>query len=243
MPIQSHDPVAAPTPSYVLPGPRRAASDVIVVPPSGAQGFERGGAVARALGERFLALAECQQQFLAELRQRLETLDAGIAENSRAQLKGGLRSVLEVLDWCDAVQVDFAAESGRAANGLEPVDLADICRLVAAEPTSHDGETKVTGVAALPWWADAARLAAAVRHGLQLVSERIGGNGFREIEIGEGDGGAWIRIAGYGEPGDGVEPATVQAFRAAATALPARVAPDALGPGAASLVLHLSRPE
>lgn len=227
-----------PTSPYVLPGPKRPGADVIVVPVAGG-GYARGGRVAHHLGERFLAMAECQQQFLSELRGRLEALDGAIAEDARARLKGTLRGALDVLDWCDAVQQDLAVETGWAAAGLEPLELGDVCRAVAAEPGSHTGELHVTGEVSRPWWGDAAGLARVLRQGLQAVSERVGGSGLRQIEIGEDEQGPWIRIAAYGEPGDGVEATTIQSFRQAVGSLQARVVPDALGPGGAGFVLHL----
>jgi hypothetical protein len=233
------DVVAQPPSPYVLPGRKRPASEVIVVAHPVGDGFARSSEVARALGDRFLAFAECQQQFLAELRQRLEQLDGAIAEDSRARLKGALLGALDVLQWCEAVQADLAGESGWAASGLEPVDVAALCRAIAAGPSPHVGEVRVAGQVSRPWWGDAARLALAVRAGLRLVSERIGGTGFREVEVADDGGGFRIRIAGYGEPGDGVDPASVEAFRQAAALLQARVTPDALGPGAAGLVLHV----
>lgn len=238
MSTRSADVAAQSSSPYVLPGRKRGGADVIVVP-AGGEGFARGGRVAHHLGERFLALAECQQQFLGELRSRLETLDVAIADDARARLKGALRGALDVLDWCDAVQVDLATESSWAASGLEPLDLGEICRAVAAEPSSHVGDLRVTGEASRPWWGQAALLAAALREGLHLISERVAGNGPRQIEIGEDESGQWIRVAGYGEPGDGVEPTTVQSFRRAVESLQGRVVPDALGPGGAAFVLHL----
>lgn len=233
------DVAAPPASPYVLPGPKRAGADVIVVPTTGGGGFARGGRVAHELGERFLAMAECQQQFLGELRARLEALDAAIAEDARARLKGALRGAMDVLDWCDAVQVDLAAECQWAAAGREPIDLGDLCRSVAVEPSSHAGPVHVIGEAQRLWWGHAAALVDAVRSGLQVVSERVGGIGPRQIEIGEDEAGPWLRIAGYGEPGDGVESGSVLGFRHAVEAVRGRVVPDALGPGGAGFVLHL----
>lgn len=233
------DVAASPSSPYVLPGRKRPGGDVIVVPGSGGEGFVRGGAVAHALGDRFLALAECQQQFLTELRARLEALDGAIAEDARARLKGALGSAMEVLDWCDAVQSDLATESGWAAAGMEPLDLAEVCRSVAAERSAHRGDLRVDGHVVRPWWGEAAQLVVTLRHGLELISERIGGKGLRVIEVAADESGHRIRIAGYGEPGDGVDPTTVRAFRQAVERLQGRVTPDALGPGAAAFVLHL----
>jgi hypothetical protein len=224
---------------YVLPAARRPPAEVIVVQPVQGAALMRGGDVARALGDRFSSLAECQQQFLGELRERLEAIDSAAADDSRARLKGSLREALRVLDWCDAVQSDLANDSRRAATGFEPIRLADIARLVAAEPTEHDGVIHVAGEAVNPWWGSAVELAELIRLGLTAVSERTGGTGSRVVEVGSIDGAPWIRIAGAGEPGRGLAPATLERFRRSADQLGARVVPDVLGPGGAGLVLHL----
>lgn len=231
-PVDSH------APSYVLPTQKRSAPDVIVVPPRAESGLLHRSSGSRVLGDRFLALAECQQQFLAELRARLTVLDGAIAEDSRARLKGALRDVVHVLDWCDSVQTDLELDSRRVAAGLEPIDLLELCGdVVAAIPEA--GPIHVTGGIATPWWGEAAQLAAAVRHGLQLVVERTGGVGARQVEVGATDGSPWIRITGSGEPGDSVEVDSVRRFRQAVASLDARVVPDAMGPGGTGLVLHL----
>ena len=233
------DVVESPASNYVLPGPRRTTSDVIVVQPSSAARFEGRGRVARSLGDRLLMLAECQRQFLDELRSRLEAIDGAIADDSRARLKGSLREAIGVLDWCDAVQDDLVQDGQRAADGLEPIDLEELSAAVAAESTGHDGSVQVTGHAGHSWWGDSKVLAEAIRAGLDLVSERTGGLGLRRIELGTTDLSPWIRIAGSGEPGDGVDARSLERFRRCAAWLGARVTPDALGPGGAGLVLHL----
>ena len=230
-------PIAPPAPSYVLPAPKRA-TPVIVVPPRVATAGDRGSDVARALGERFLAFAECQQQFLAELRTRLEALDVAITDASRAQLKGALREVTAVLDWCDSVQVDLQTESRRAAAGQEPSDLAALCREVAAS-LAGGGEIDVVGQGTSHWWGDAAALRDAIRHALTLVAERTSGIGGRRLEVGSTDGAPWVRIWSSGEPGDSLEVDSVRRFRLAVGRLGIRVVPDALGPGGAGLVLLL----
>ena len=106
---------------YVLPGRKRAASDVIVVHPSAGARFEQGGRVARPLGDRFLMLAECQRQFLGELRSRLEALDGAIAEDARARLKGSLREALGVLE----CEIANATVSGRVLPEESPVLRGD----------------------------------------------------------------------------------------------------------------------
>ena len=235
-PARVADPKASP---YVLPALRRGTGDFIVLPTRSGAGLERGARVARSLGGRFQAFADCQQQFLAEMRLRLQALDTAIAEDSRAQLKGAVRGALDVLDWCDVVQGDLQTESAWAASGFEPVDVNEIVQAVAAEAGTADNDVRVGGHLGRSWWGDAALLAEVVRQGLALVAERTGGLGSRRIEVGSVDGGAWVRIAGSGEPTDGPDGVAVQRFRQVVERLGARVVPDALGPGGAGLVLLL----
>lgn len=210
----------------------------MVIVPRADGDLERGSRVAQLLGDRFLALAECQQEFLAELRVRLTALDSAIAEDSRARLKGALRDAVDVIDWCDAVQADLKNDSRRAASGQEPLDLLGLCSDVVAA-VSGRGEIQVTGQANNLWWGNAGHLADAVRQGLALVAERTGGAGARLVEVGVADGAPWIRIAGHGEPGEDLEAEAIRRFREAVGRVAARVVPDALGPGGAGFVLKL----
>lgn len=239
MTTKSALPIEVPATSYVLPAPRRSAPDVIVGEPRTGSALERGTRVARTLGERFLAFAECQQQFLSELRSRLATLDGDIADGARARLKGALGDAVAILDWCDSVQSDLLTESRRAADGLEPLDVVELCAEVAAA-TAPEGSVQVTGISP-PWWGDARVLADAVTHGLAVVAERTGGIGGRRIEVASAQHGLRIRIAGLGEPGDSLDAGTVRRFRQAVERLGAAVVPDDLGPGGAGLVLVIAK--
>lgn len=231
--------VSPQTGRYVLPAPPRGHGDLVIVPPqAGGMVLRRGRDVARRLGARFELLSECQDQFLAELRNRLETLDVAIAEDSRARLKGLLREANELLGWVDAVQADFRADSQLAASGSEPIDVADLCRDLAGELGTGGSPVVVTGSAPLPWWGDVVCLAEVLRLGLALIAERTGGHGLREIEVG-GEGGCQVRIAGAGEPRDSVDPQLVQHFRDACEGLGILVSPDPLRPGSAGMVLRL----
>lgn len=236
--------VSSPLPAqgYVLPSPPRGHGDLVIVPPaSSGLALRRGGQVARTLGARFEVLAECQEQFLVELRTRLETLDSAIAEDSRARLKGLLREATDLLGWCEAVQADAHADSRRAALGKEPIDVADLCRDLAGECGTPDSPVVVQGGANLPWWGEAARFAELVRVGLALVAERTGGHGARLIEVSGQPGGAVeVRLAGVGVVRDAVEPTLVGRFRDVADALGATVEPDHLGAGGAGMILRLA---
>lgn len=229
---------------YVLPAPPRAAGEVVVVAPrpDPTSGLRRGGEVARALGERFLAFAESQQGFLAELRERLVALDGSIAEASRAQWKGGVHDVLAVLDWCDAVQGDLLRESGLAAAGAQPIDVVALCEEVAAQVATDEQPVFVNGSCANGWWGSAVALADLIRRGLGLLTERTQGVGARCVEVSASDGVVTLLLRSAGEPGDGVDAESIRRFRQAATELGASVRPDGMGPGGASMVIEIGSP-
>jgi hypothetical protein len=97
---------------YVLPAPPRTRREVVVVPePERPSSLLQRTAASRALGERFHLQAECLQQCLREVRERLAQLDVAIAEDSRAQLKGAVREIDSVVDWCDAIQDHMVSPS------------------------------------------------------------------------------------------------------------------------------------
>ena len=227
---------------YVLPAPPRTAGEVVVVAPRRDQTspWRRGSDVARQLGDRFLAMAEGQQLFAAELRERLQTLDLAVADASRAQLKGSIRDVLAVLEWSEAVHADLVRESRLAANGAEPIDLADLCTEVAAQVRTAEQPIYVSGTAPL-WWGPAPAVAAMVKQALQVVAERCQGIGARSLEISETGGGVRLWVTGTGEPGDAMDGDSIARFRRAVEQVGAAVQPDALGPGGVGMVLTLSR--
>jgi hypothetical protein len=242
---------AVPAPDYVLPAaapiaaPRQAghAGEFVVVSPQRDldAAFRRGGEVAKALGQRFLAAAENHRVFAEELRARLSALDAGIADASRAQIKGALHAVLDVLGWCEAAEGDVMAEARMAAAGAEPIDVAALCDEVAQQAATPDRPIYVRGGTTAAWWGDAARLAEAVRQGLAIVAERTQSTSARSLEVREDAGGIRIECVAAGEPGDGVEAATVARFRRAVAAIQATVEPTRQGVGAAGFVLVLPK--
>ena len=228
---------------YVLPVPPRQAGEVVVVGNSSdpQSSLRRGGQVARALGDHILAIAESQQQFLAELRDRLQQVDVAIADATRAQLKGALREVVHVLDWVDSVQAELAGVGRRAAAGAELVDVADVCAVVAAQVRAEQRQVDVSGAPARAWWGEAAALHEAVQKGVALVTERTGGLGVPRITIEESDGVIRVCITSSADPVDTVDAATVQRFRSAVERIGAKVRPDAMGPGGSGLVIELVR--
>lgn len=228
---------------YVLPAPQRATGEVVVVAPrsDGGAALRRGGDVARAIGQRMQAFGESQQMITAELRERLLALDVAIADASRAQLKGAVHDALAVLDWCDAAQAEQLREGGLAARGNEPLDLAELCETLAADHRSLGQQVAVTGRSSRVFWGDASVLAELVRRAIGIVAERVGGAAVA-LTVVDGAAGVELLVDSRGEPGDGVEPATVSRFRAAVEQAGASVRPGPLGTGGAGLCLQLPTP-
>lgn len=221
---------------YVLPKPGRQARDFIATPPRGPR--YREGEVARTLGARTLALLECQERFLGELRDSLVEFEADLGEATRARLQGRVRTALSVLDWCDAVHGDLHQETQWAVRGLQPIDLLSFCRGAAGE-AAHEGDVTVRGERERAWWGDSALLADAVAAAIELVRARATASPSISIEIlGTGDA-AGLRFAGLGEPSTEVDPGCIERFRSAANRLGGRVVPDVQGPAGTGLVLEL----
>ena len=225
---------------YVLPAPLRT-GDVVVV---GARqdataALRRGGEVARTLGDRFLALAESQQLFFVELRERLSALDTIIAEASRAQLKGAVKELAAVLDWCDVVQRDLVHEARLASSGAEPLEVAELCEEIAAKHRASGRQVLVAGRLAAPWWGEATALAESLEQSLAVLIERTQGMGSILFELATEAGLPRVRCYSDGDPQDGLDPSTVRRFRAATEAVGVVVRPDPRGAGAPGLVLEL----
>ncbi|MFN9704182.1 MAG: hypothetical protein ACK595_05090 [Planctomycetota bacterium] len=239
--------VLATDPTYVLPTrPPTPPRLVEIAPPSPdaaadfARVCRRGGAVAKALGARFVAAAENLRVFTAELRSRLGELDGAIAEATRAQIKGALRGAFDVLDWCDVAHDDLLAQSRRAAGGEEPIDVLVLCEEVAGPEARAERPVHVHGVAGAIWWGEAEALATAVRGALRLASERALGSGARSIEVRETAQAVFVEVCANGDCGP-VAAESVVAFRRAAAAIGARVLPTGLGAAAPGLVLALPK--
>lgn len=230
------------TGSYVLPSPPRGHRDQLVT--GAAEPAPAAGAtaeVARALGARFQVQAESLDMFLGELRGRLEQLDAAIAEDTRMQLKGAVRDVGEVLEWCDAVQQEIAAESARAQEGQEPVELGALCEQVAGSLQDLADPISVVRADPVTCWGARGRVVHLLHKALDLVWARTSRQGLRSLEPCWQGGVPCVRVCSRGEPVQDVAPEAVDAFRAAVTAAGAVVVPDALGPGGAGFVLRLPR--
>ena len=150
-----------------------------------------------------------------------------------------MRDALSVLDWCDAVQADLLRESRLAAAGAQPVGVVSLCEQVASHVATAEQPVIVTGWCANPWWGSAVALAELVRCGLGLLAERTQGVGARSVEVSATDGVLQLVLTSLGEPGDGVDAASVRRFRQAVADVGATVRPDGMGPGGASMVIEV----
>lgn len=225
-------------PSYVLPAPPRG-HDLLITDSGESPPLQRSGATTRALGQRFHAQAQSLDLLLTEVRDRLEQLDGAIAEDSRAQLKGAVRDLARVVDWCDALREEFEVESARASEGLEPIDLVELCEQQANALQGLTDPIAVLSGKHIVYWGDRGRLMHVIQKALELVWARTGSQGLRCIEVDSHDGAPSIRVCSRGEPARDIDSDVVDAFRAAVDGFEATVVPDELGPGGAGLVLRL----
>lgn len=233
--------------SFVLPKPPRERGDVVTrepLPASWRAGLHAGAEAVAAFSGRLQSLVECQERFLGEMRATLAEMDTSVHEETRARLKGQVRTLTEILDWSQAVHADLAAECRRAHAGHQVVDVASICRLVAAEfPVGHDGTAvAVLGAASKSWCGCVARLADLLEAAVSLVHCRVGGRAGITIEIGENGGWLNIRVVSPGEPGEIDEPELVTRFRLLAREVSATVLSDEFGSGGTSLVVRIPNP-
>lgn len=229
---------------YVLPARPRGNGEIVVVPPStdSRNALRRGGDVARTIGARLLALAEGQRLFLDEVRERLGALDVAIADSSRAQLKGAVRELVSVLDWCDAVQVDLLQEAGDAARGAEPIDVAALAEDVVVPAIGLDRPVLVRGHGESRYWGPAVLVADLLQRGIELLAERAQGPGAIAVEAVHAGDALRLQFEAIGEPADGLDPATVRRFRQAVDALAGVVLPGELGVGGSACVVELPIP-
>jgi hypothetical protein len=225
--------------SYVLPAPPRG-YDLLVTKSAEPSSLLFPGAIASGLGQRFQSQAQSLDLLLTEVRDRLERLDGAIAEDSRAQLKGAVRDVVRVVDWCDALRQELDAESAKAVEGLEPIDLVVLCERQANALQGLTDPIAVMSSKQVVYWGDRNKLQFVMQKALELVWARTGGQGLRCIEVSAEDGVPSIRVCSRGEPARDIDPDVVDAFREAVDDVGATVVPDELGPGGAGLVLRLS---
>jgi hypothetical protein len=233
------DPV---TTSYVLPQPPRERAEIgrSEAVSNWRAGLRLGADAVRDVGSRLQALIECQQRFLGEMRATLGEMDESVHEETRARMKGQVRTLTEILGWAEAVQTDLAHECDRASVGQQPIDLTSIVSRVAADfSAAHGVAVQVLGATSTRWWGDLEKTVDMIDLALSIVSRRVG-EGAVAIEIGENGGWQNVRVVGSGEPVQFSEPELIARFRNVARQLSVAVLPDELGSGGSSLVLRFA---
>jgi len=231
---QKHVPVSE-TESYVLPKPPRGARSQLVVEAAPPAPVAVGAA--RGVGARLRVHAESLEVLFGELRAKLDGLDTKIAEDSRAQLKGAVRDVGDVLGWCEEVQKVLVSESARAERGEEPIDLSELCEQVAANRQEPSAPISVITRQPAICWGERSRIAHLLQKALDLVFARTEQRGLRRMEVSWREGAACVGVRSQGEPVEGVDPELVDAFRCAADGADVHVVPDALGSSGAGMLL------
>lgn len=235
--------------SYVLPSPPRLQSDrqpaELLVERAG-RSHDRlpataTSALARAFGTRLHLQAESLGLLLGELRERIVDLDGAATEASPAQLKGALRQLGEVLDWCDAVRVELVDDGRNASRGLEPVDLGELCRLQVGATGNGQPPTEVRADDNVVAWGLRRDLALLIDRAVQVVRARIA-SGLVRIEVTWCDAAPAIRVVGLTDAGvqTSLPEDLRSAFRRVVERVGAVVEPgDEAGAGGASLLLRL----
>lgn len=213
-PAAAADAAAHAAARYVLPVPSKPAN-LIVDPegrgpaagtPSDTTGLRdlvlAGQAEARAgVAERFLDLLECQERFLAELRQSLGELGEAVHGDSRVRLLRHCHTLGEILDWAETVQADLRREAEQAREGRCPSDVAVLLREIAAEIEAEDPAVRIqvaeTSAKTLTW-AEPRLVRRGLRSAVLAVLER--GSGGVAAEVGHEAGRVRLHLLGLGEP-------------------------------------------
>lgn len=198
-----------------------------------AEGLQRSGA-------RIAAMVESQQQLLGELRTAVQELDDGAAGDPRVRIAANARAIGDILGWCEAVQVELSAETARAADGIQAVDLLLLCHDVIHDLGAPEGErqVQVTGSALHTVWGRVPELGRLLRLAFELVSQRTAGWSDLQVAVGEDADGPFVHVHGLGGARQGPDAEQVADFRAAAAATGLRVLPDASGVAGTGLLLR-----
>jgi hypothetical protein len=227
---------------FVLPKPPRHTAPLLV---GGAEAGSSPTALRRAAdglaaaGGRIQVLLECQDRFLGEMRAALREMDDSLHEESRARLKAKVRGLVEILDWCEAMQVDLLLEGRRASWNQQAVDLRALCDDAAHDLRGgrHGMAVEIHGDCPTRVWAELPLLGDVIRGALEVVADRIGGQGHIAVELQESADGPAVWIRGMGAPASSQDPVALERFRSSAAAAGVSVTPDALGPGGTGLML------
>lgn len=193
----------------------------------------------RRLGLRVAAQVESQDILLGELRKVLASIETEAAEGTRGTLQRLARTASEIVDWCDAVQIELHAEGSRAVDGKQAVDLLELVHAVLHDCGADAGQSMVCGSAPFAVWASVPKLGRALRLALDLVLQRAGDEARLHVEIGQDDDGHFLVVQTRSESVAEPKLETVEEFREAAEAAGLKVEPDPDTKGRSGLLLRL----
>lgn len=199
------------------------------------------------LGDRLLPLTADLRHLLGETTRALRELDAGIDDGPRAALRHRAGSVAGVLEWVDAVAKDLEREAAACAEGRQPIDLVEVLTETGAglERRRPGVRVQVTSVQGRGEWpaVDAACLAEFCAATLDLLADRIGGEGAIAVTVELDRHGATARLLGLGTKRRIRGGRRVAAIRRLAAKLGARLIPDqTAGPMGTGLGFSLGDP-
>jgi hypothetical protein len=225
-------------------GPGRP-GNLVVTPETATHGLEvlrREALGARQLGHRLLAQVESQDLLLSELKKTIAAIESEASDGARVTLQRLSRTAHEVMEWCDAVQLELEAEGRHAVAGLQAIDVLDLVHDVLHD-LSRAGSQRivyVAGHANASVWASVPALGRVLRLAIELVDARIESQGAIHVEVGEDDDGHFVRVVGNGEAKGEPGPDRVEEFRDAAESAHVAVLRDEQTGGAAGLVLRIA---
>ena len=196
----------------------------------------RRAAETRALavmGDRLLPLTADLRHLLGETTRALGELESELEGGPRAALQHRARSVAGVLEWVDAVAVDLEKEATACAEGRQPIDLVEILTETGAglERRRPGVRVQVTSAQGRGEWpaVDAACLAEFCAATLDLIADRIGGEGAIAVTVDLDRHGATARLLGLGPKRRIRGAGRVATIRRLAARLGARLFPDQTG--------------
>lgn len=193
----------------------------------------------RRMGLRVAAQVESQDILLGELRKVLSSIETEAADGTRGTLQRLARTASEIVDWCDAVQLELHAEGSRAVDGKQAVDLLELVHSVLHDRGADHGQSMICGSAPFAVWASVPKLGRALRLALDLVAQRAGDEARIHVEIGQDDDGHLLVVQARSESVAEPRQDTVEEFREAAEAAGIAVEPDPDTKGRSGLLLRL----
>ncbi len=201
----------------------------------------------QAAGERIQPLTADLRHLFGEATRALAELDAELEGGPRVGLRHRARSLAGVLEWVEAVTHDLELEAAACVAGRQPVDLVEVLAEAGAalERRRPGVRVHVTPAEGHGEWpaVESACLAEFCAAALDLVAERIGGQGAIQASVALDRTGVTVRLLGVGEKHRVRGGGRIQALRRLAARIDARLFADpASGPTGTGFGFTLGNP-